>query len=173
MKLAAWRDAIDRDDARLLLSKIEGSPEEVWARIEAYVPGAFRDKASYALDISGIRLMDLRSLVEAVLGGDLLTARQWVSDARRERVRWSTLPLPHDLSDRQLTVAAALVELFAQRAGEQPPPWSGTVGGEREPIVLDPGLEEMPRSFALAKAAGPEPLRRRNLVALPDFLEVA
>ena len=50
MKLAAWRDAIDRGDARLLLSKVEGSPEQVWARIEAYVPRAYRDKASYALD---------------------------------------------------------------------------------------------------------------------------
>ena len=117
--------------------------------------------------------MDLRNLVEAVLTGDLLTARQWVSDARREDVRWSTVPAPPDLTDRQLTVAAALVELFAQRAGEQPPLWSTTIGGEREPIVLDPGLEDMPRSFALAKTAGPEPLRKRNLVALPDFLDVA
>jgi hypothetical protein len=40
-------------------------------------------------------------------------------------------------------------------------------------LILDPGLDQMPRSFAHAKAAGPEPLRRRNLIALPDFLDVA
>ena len=34
-------------------------------------------------------------------------------------------------------------------------------------------LEEMPRSFARAKSEGPEPLRKRNLLALPDFLDVA
>lgn len=50
MKLAAWRDAVDRGDARLLLSKVDGSPEQVWAKIEAYVPSAYRDKASYALE---------------------------------------------------------------------------------------------------------------------------
>ena len=49
MKLAAWRDAIDRADARLLLSRIEGSIQEVWARLEPFVPPPLLDKASYAL----------------------------------------------------------------------------------------------------------------------------
>jgi hypothetical protein len=47
------------------------------------------------------------------------------------------------------------------------------VGALQYPVVLDPGLEKMPRSFARAKKEAPEPLRRRNLVALPDFLDVA
>ena len=83
------------------------------------------------------------------------------------------LQCPHGLAGRGLTVAAALVELLADRAGEKPPRWTHSVGAEREPLVLDPGLEEMPRSFARAKAFGPEPLRKRNLLALPDFLDVA
>lgn len=49
MKLAAWRDAIDRTDARLLLSQIEGSIQEVWGRLEPFVPPPQLDKASYAL----------------------------------------------------------------------------------------------------------------------------
>jgi hypothetical protein len=31
----------------------------------------------------------------------------------------------------------------------------------------------MPRSFAHAKATGAEPLRKRNLIAMADFLDVA
>lgn len=50
MKLAAWRDAIDRGDARLLLSRLSGSAEEIWVRVEPFVPRAYVDKASYAFD---------------------------------------------------------------------------------------------------------------------------
>ena len=40
MKLAAWRDDIDRKDARLLLSKLHGTFEEVRAQMASY---AFED----------------------------------------------------------------------------------------------------------------------------------
>ncbi len=116
--------------------------------------------------------MDLRDLVEAVLGGDLLRARQWVTDARREGLDFERLQCPREIEGRGLIVAAALVELLADRAGGKPPPWTHSVGAERESLVLDPGLEEMPRSFARAKVYGPEAFRKRNLLALPDFLDV-
>jgi hypothetical protein len=50
MKLAAWRDAIDRSDARLLLEMLRGSQAEIWQAIERHVPPQHRDKASYAFD---------------------------------------------------------------------------------------------------------------------------
>ena len=117
--------------------------------------------------------MDLLELVNALLAGDMLTARQCVADARREHVRWHQMEQPHGLNERQLCVAAGIVELLASRAGDAPPLWAANVGPVREQLVLDPGLDRMPRSFARAKIAGPEPLRRRNIVALPDFLDVA
>ena len=117
--------------------------------------------------------MNLHDLVDSILAGDLLSARQWVADAQREQMKWDSLPCPSELDGRGLTVAAGVVELLASRAGAQPPAWTAAVGSASEPFVLDPGLEQMPRSFAQAKAAGPEPLRKRNLLALPDFLDVA
>ena len=48
MKLAAWRDAIDRGDARLLMSGMSGSMEEVWAAVKPRVPPPQLDKAWYA-----------------------------------------------------------------------------------------------------------------------------
>jgi hypothetical protein len=48
MKLAAWRDAIDRGDARLLLSRMSGSSEDVWAAVKPLVPPPQLDKAWYA-----------------------------------------------------------------------------------------------------------------------------
>ena len=117
--------------------------------------------------------MDVRELVRAVLAGDLLTARQCVADAQRAEVCWERLDEPRGLRDREMSVAAGIIEMLASRAGVTPPMWTKKIGAVGEQLVLDPGLERMPRSFAHAKLAGPEPLRRRNLIALPDFLDVA
>jgi hypothetical protein len=116
--------------------------------------------------------MDLRELVRAILAGDLLTARQWVADAQRASVRWETLGKPSGLDEREMTVAAGVAELLATRAGAAPPSWTASVGSNDEPLFLDPGLQDMPRTLAHAKAEGPEPFRRRNLIASPDFLSV-
>lgn len=117
--------------------------------------------------------MDVLELVDAVIGGDLVAARQWVADAHRARIRWEDLRCPLDVTNQSAAVAAGLIELLATRAGAQPPSWTSRVGPIPHEMVLDPGLDQMPRSFAYARAAGPEPLRKRNLVAMPDFLDVA
>lgn len=117
--------------------------------------------------------MRLDELVRAILAGDLLRARQWVSDAYRSKLSWERLELPEGLNEREMAVAAGVAELLAARVGAKPPAWTATFGAVREPVVLDPGLEKMPRSFARAWRDAPEPLRKRNLVALPDFLAVA
>lgn len=50
MKLAAWRDAVDRADAELLLSRMKGSREEIWDAVKAFVPVPQLNKALYALE---------------------------------------------------------------------------------------------------------------------------
>jgi hypothetical protein len=121
----------------------------------------------------GIKSMKLEDLVEAIMRGDLLGARQWVSDAHRAQIDWPTVARPEGLTARALAVGAGMAELLAERARTAPPAWVSDVAAEHEPVILDPGLEKMPRSFAYAKEFGPEPLRKRNLIALPDFLDVA
>jgi hypothetical protein len=116
--------------------------------------------------------MDLTDLVRAILCGDLLSARQWVADSQRARVPWEQFEKPAGLDERELTVAAGLAELLAGRAGTPPPSWAVSVGPREEALILDPGLEQMPRTFEQAKRNGPEPLRKRNLIASPDFLEI-
>jgi hypothetical protein len=116
--------------------------------------------------------MDLRDIVRAILSGELLAARQWVADAQRAAVRWESVRKPSGLSDREMTVAAGLVELFAARAGATPPAWTDSIGAIDDPLFLDPGLQDMPRTLAHAKTDGPEPFRRRNLIATADFLSI-
>jgi len=50
MKLSAWRDAIDRGDATLLLSSMPGAPADMWSAVKPFVPPHQLDKASYAFD---------------------------------------------------------------------------------------------------------------------------
>jgi hypothetical protein len=48
MKLSAWRDDVDIEDARLLLSKLSGEQEEVWRLIEPHLVPGRETKAYYA-----------------------------------------------------------------------------------------------------------------------------
>lgn len=50
MKLSAWRDAIDRGDARLLLSHMSGTADEIWERVKVFIPTHQLDKAAYAFE---------------------------------------------------------------------------------------------------------------------------
>jgi predicted nucleotidyltransferase len=50
MKLAAWRDAIDRGDAQLLLSQMTGTAVQIWSIVKPFVPAHLLDKASYAFE---------------------------------------------------------------------------------------------------------------------------
>jgi hypothetical protein len=50
MKLAAWRDAVDRSDAQLLLTSIEGTREQIWEVLRPFVSHRDLQKASYAFD---------------------------------------------------------------------------------------------------------------------------
>jgi hypothetical protein len=50
MKLSAWRDDVDIADARVLLSKVPGTREEVWDLIEEFIVPGRELKARYALD---------------------------------------------------------------------------------------------------------------------------
>jgi hypothetical protein len=50
MKLAAWRDAVDREDARLLLSRMSGSADDVWRSVKPFLFEHHLNKASYAFE---------------------------------------------------------------------------------------------------------------------------
>ena len=50
MKLSAWRDDLDIEDARRLLKESQGTREEVWREVEPFVVPGRELKARYALD---------------------------------------------------------------------------------------------------------------------------
>lgn len=117
--------------------------------------------------------MDIRDLVRALLSFDALVARQWVADSLRSELLWSSVPKPTDLDPVGLGVAAGVAELLAARVGQAPPPWVGTVAVAPASVCLVKAASTMPRLRQLCEREGPEPLRRRGILAPPDFLTVA
>jgi hypothetical protein len=48
MKLSAWRDDVDIEDARRLLQSLEGNQEQIWIAVEPYLFPGTELKAQYA-----------------------------------------------------------------------------------------------------------------------------
>jgi hypothetical protein len=117
--------------------------------------------------------MDLRDLVTALLASDALTARQWVADATRADIRWMKVPRPGGLDPVGMAVAAGIVETLAERAGQEAAPWTREVPAAPETVFLVRAARTMPRLRRMCEEEGPEPLRRRRLLAPPDFLTAA
>jgi hypothetical protein len=117
--------------------------------------------------------MDLRDLVQALLRFDALAARQWLADATSSGLVWSNVPPPFDLNETESALAAGLVELLASRAGQPPPSWAAAMPAAPRSLFLVRSAAIMPRLRAACEQEGPEPLRRRGLLAPPDFLTIA
>lgn len=117
--------------------------------------------------------MDLLDLVNALLSYDALTARQWIADAERSGFSWSRVSQPPGLDATASALAAGVTELLAFRAGQSPPAWTAKVPPAPQRMFLVRAAEIMPRLRALCESEGPEPLRRRGLLAPPEFLTSA
>ena len=117
--------------------------------------------------------MDLRDLVDALVSRDALRARQWVADASRAEFDWARVAAPRGLDQLGLAVAAAVVEMMAARQGTPSAPWTAAVPAAPHRVFLVQAAESLPRLRRLCEEEGPEPLRRRGLLAPPEFLTAA
>jgi hypothetical protein len=117
--------------------------------------------------------VDIRDLVSALIQRDALRARQWVADAERAGFDWSRVAEPQGLDAIASALAAALVEVMSERHGSQAPRWTSAVPAAPERVFLVRAAETLPRLRRLCEQEGPEPLRRRGLLAPPDFLTAA
>lgn len=117
--------------------------------------------------------MDLKDLVRALLRFDALAARQWLAEAALSELLWPEVPAPSDLDETERALAAGVAELLAARAGQPPPPWTAAIPAAPRTLFLVRTAANMPRLRAACEREGPEPLRRRGLLAPPDFLTIA
>jgi hypothetical protein len=117
--------------------------------------------------------MDLRELVTVLMSRDALAARQWTADALRAGFDWSTVPEPGGLDPVERAVAAGVVELLAARSDRPAPQWTAAVPPSPRPFFLVKAAESMPRLRRTCEEEGPWSLRRRGILAPPEFLTAA
>jgi hypothetical protein len=124
--------------------------------------------------IYGSLFMELiEQLAEAALQRDSLRLRSLVQDMTRAQINWNSMPRPQTKDARILAVAASLTELLATRQNQIPPAWTKEIGALSEPFFLLRSAETMKRLRILCETQSPEPMRKRQLYAPPNFLEFA
>ena len=118
-------------------------------------------------------MVKIEQLAEAALSGESLLLRSLTQDFLRDYPALSEYPRPQTADQRLLAAAASLIELFASRLKQTPPPWTKDVGPLPEPMFLLKSAASMKRLRALCETQAPEPLRKRGFYAPPNFLEFA
>lgn len=118
-------------------------------------------------------MVRIDDIAEAALHGDALVLRSLTQDwlAVNSEVAECAPPATDDPELR--TVAAALVELFAERRGQSPPAWTRLAGRMSAPTFLLQSAHTMRRLRDLCLSESPEPLRRRGLYAPSNYLDFA
>lgn len=118
-------------------------------------------------------MVTIEQLAQAALAGDSLSLRSLTQDFLRGKPSLREYPPPRTEDARLLAAAASLIELFAMRLQQTPPPWTKDVAPLSEPIFLLKAAATMKRLRALCETQSPEPLRKRGFYAPPNFLEFA
>ena len=115
-------------------------------------------------------MVTIKQVAQAALFADDLNLRLLAQEFLRNAPVLRNIPRPNTRDRRVLAVAAGLIELFALRAGQKPPAWTKSVGAAPEPIFLASDAIKMKRLRQLCLDESPEPLKKRQLYATPNFL---
>ena len=115
----------------------------------------------------------LAEMAGFLLAHDDFPLRLFVQAWLREQPRFAAMPQPETSDPRIRTVAAALIELLAERAGQPPPAWTAAVDPLPAPFFVMRQAARPGFTRDLCLHESPEPLRQRNIFAPPNFLEMA
>lgn len=111
------------------------------------------------------------NIANAILTNDPLTARSLVQDWLRSAPVFANEPPPCTFDVRARAVAAAIVELLAERAGQPAPNWTAGEGKLSTPLFLVAAAQHSPKLRARVERESPAPLRKRNVFAPASYLE--
>ena len=113
-------------------------------------------------------------IVSEIIKATVCQDHLWLSGAVQEFIRMQPrlvdVQQPEVECQFDLVIAAGIMELLAMRINQEPPAWTAQVGGLSEPYFLVSAAERMPNTRIMCEQESPEPLRKRNLFAPPQFL---
>lgn len=112
----------------------------------------------------------IEQLAQAALDLNNFHLRDLTQEFLRENLDLSKVNKPRTDDPRVLAAAASLLELFALRAGQEPPAWTEKVRPLPENMYLVEAAATGSYTRRLCDTEAPEPLRKRGFLAPPDFL---
>jgi hypothetical protein len=118
-------------------------------------------------------MVGIEQLADAAIRRDSLALRALAQEFVRTHPRLSDIARPRTTDPLELAVAAALLELFAQRMDQPQPDWTQEIGAVPQSFYLVEAATRMRRLRLLCETEAPGPFRRRHLYAPPDFLNSA
>lgn len=118
-------------------------------------------------------MVTIDELAEVAVSGDALRLRSIAQDWLRDNDHFGDISRPKTTDPTRLAVAAGLVEMFAERAGQTAPNWTDDVPSAPAALFLLREAGTMKRLRKLCEEQAPLPLRRRRIYAPPTFLTFA
>ena len=118
-------------------------------------------------------MVKIEALAEAALQHQSLRLRSLAQELLQTDLPLTSISRPQTEDPRLLALAAGLLELLALHTNQAAPTWTDEIGGSPEPFFLLQAALRMKRLRDLCERESPEPLRKRNLYAQPDFLSFA
>ena len=99
-----------------------------------------------------------------------LQVRNLLQAFLQEEQVFADLPQPQTTDENLLALSAAFLELLCERAQQHAPAWTAKIGAAQHPIFLVEAANRMPRLRTLCEQGAPEPLRKRQIYAPPNYL---
>lgn len=115
----------------------------------------------------------IEAIARAILAYEDLRASALTLEWLRYDQPFAEIARPETDEPQLLAVAAAVVELLAQRANQAPPAWTAEVGGLTEPFFVWRLSPQQTYTRQLCLEESPEPLKRRNIFSPPNYLTFA
>lgn len=114
----------------------------------------------------------LEQIAAQILAKNPLEVRSLMQDYLRRGMPLRLEHAPTSDDPRVCAVTAALAELIAERTTQQAPAWADQIGKLPTPVYLVEAASKSPKMRARVERESPEPLRKRNVFAPPNYLEM-
>jgi hypothetical protein len=114
----------------------------------------------------------LEQIAAQILAKNPLEARSLMQDYLRLGAPLWSERAPDSDDPKICAVTAAIAELIATRTMQQAPAWVNQIGRLPTPVHLVEAAAKSPKMRARIEQESPEPLRKRNVFAPPDYLEI-
>ncbi len=115
----------------------------------------------------------IEQIVNAALAQESLQLRSLIQQFSRSNPNFGQLPMVATDDPTKFALAAAIVELLAQQANQEPPLWTMQAQALAEPMFLLKSVAKMKHLRQLCMEESPLPLKKRGFYAPPNYLSFA